>query len=376
MHIPTQVRSLLTILPGSRVVGGCVRDTFIGREPKDWDVATPYLPEEVRDICEAAGYEVIDTGLQHGTVTVVFPDNSFSPVEVTTLRVDATTDGRHAEVQFTDSFEKDAERRDFTFNAMSVDIDGNLYDYFGGMDDLKAGRVRFVGSALERIQEDYLRILRFFRFSARFNFWNVDFNTMAAIKVMAFALKKISKERIASEIEKIARETRTHDAFYQMNILGVSDVIFGHGLYLNPPFFKAARPNNDVDWLVVLKRAEVSLEWFIEYKFSNRVLKSCEILDNISADYVFTSGFSEYWISHEYRKWPEHINSIEYFGELELQIDAPDFPLNGIDMIALGLKGPSIGKKLDNLRYLWCQSHYKLDKEELLKHVGDSINAS
>ena len=144
-----------------RFVGGCVRDTLRGAPVKDIDLATPLPPESVRERAEAAGFRTVPTGIAHGTVTVVAAGRGF---EVTTLRRDARTDGRHAEVAFTDDWEADAARRDFTVNAMSLAPDGALYDPFGGRADLAAGRVRFVGDARRRVVEDYLRILRFFPF--------------------------------------------------------------------------------------------------------------------------------------------------------------------------------------------------------------------
>jgi poly(A) polymerase len=149
----------------ARFVGGCVRDGLLGLPDigRELDVATPERPDQVIRLLEQAGLPAIPTGLGHGTVTTIADDRRF---EITTLRRDVACDGRHAEVEFTDDFALDAARRDFTINAMSCDGAGRLYDYFGGRADLAAGRVRFVGDAAARIAEDYLRILRFFRFFA------------------------------------------------------------------------------------------------------------------------------------------------------------------------------------------------------------------
>jgi poly(A) polymerase len=150
----------------ARFVGGCVRDGLLGRSVEDYiDLATPERPEQVIGLLERAGLPVIPTGLAHGTITTLADGRHF---EITTLRRDVACDGRHAEVAFTDDFAADAARRDLTINAMSCDRAGRLYDYFGGRDDLAAGRVRFVGDAGARIAEDYLRILRFFRFFAHY----------------------------------------------------------------------------------------------------------------------------------------------------------------------------------------------------------------
>ncbi len=186
----------------ARFVGGCVRDGLLGRAElrADLDLATPEPPEEVMRLLEAAGLKALPTGLTHGTVTTVVGSRRF---EITTLRRDVLTDGRHALVAFTDDFEADAARRDFTVNAMSCDAGGRLYDYFGGRADLEAGRIRFVGNPAQRIAEDYLRILRFFRFFAHYGRPPADPEALAACKEAALELTRLSGERIQTEMLKL-----------------------------------------------------------------------------------------------------------------------------------------------------------------------------
>ena len=160
-----EVARVLDALPCARVVGGAVRDTLAGLPVADIDVASPLQPEEVLRRLEKAGVRCVPTGLSHGTVTAV---TTRGPIEITTLRHDVETDGRHAVVAFTADWQADAARRDFTINAMSMRSDGAVFDYFGGIADLRARRVRFVGDPAARITEDYLRVLRFFRFYARY----------------------------------------------------------------------------------------------------------------------------------------------------------------------------------------------------------------
>ena len=169
--------ALLDALPAARIVGGAVRDALAGRPadqptvppPADIDLATPLPPVAVMAALQRAGIRAVPTGLAHGTVTAVLDGTSAgTPVEITTLRRDVATDGRHAIVAFTDDWRQDAARRDFTINAMSMTRDGAVYDYFGGVADLRAGIVRFVGDPAQRIAEDYLRVLRYFRFAARY----------------------------------------------------------------------------------------------------------------------------------------------------------------------------------------------------------------
>ena len=185
----------------SRFVGGAVRDTLLGLPVSDLDIATRIQPHEVVERLEAAHIKAIPTGIAHGTVTAV---SSGTVVEVTTLRSDVTTDGRRATVAFTDDWREDAARRDFTINALYADpASGEIFDYFGGLDDVAAGRIRFIGEALERIAEDHLRILRFFRFHARFGKGEPDATALAACTRRANDLMALSRERIADELLKL-----------------------------------------------------------------------------------------------------------------------------------------------------------------------------
>lgn len=202
-HRPELIR--LTGLLGdaeglSRYVGGAVRDTLLGLAVADIDIATRLEPDAVLNRLAAAGVRAVPTGLAHGTVTAVLPDG---PIEITTLRRDVATDGRHAVVAFSTDWREDAARRDFTINALSADPrSGIIHDYFGGLDDLAAARVRFIGDPLTRIAEDHLRILRFFRFMARFGD-TPDADGLAACIVRANDLMALSRERVASELLKL-----------------------------------------------------------------------------------------------------------------------------------------------------------------------------
>ena len=185
----------------SRFVGGAVRDTLLDIAVKDVDLATRLKPETVMARLREAAIKVVPTGIAHGTVTAVLPAG---PVEVTTLRRDVSTDGRHATIAFSDDWREDAARRDFTFNALYADpLTGEVHDYFGGLDDLAARRVRFIGDPLERIAEDHLRILRFFRFHARFGREALDTAGLDACTARANDLMALSRERIADELLKL-----------------------------------------------------------------------------------------------------------------------------------------------------------------------------
>jgi len=190
----------------ARHVGGAVRDTLLGLSVKDIDMATVLLPEAVIARLDAAGIRSVPTGIEHGTVTAVLPGG---PVEITTLRHDVSTDGRRATVAFASDWREDAARRDFTINALYADpLSGEVCDWFGGLADLEARRVRFIGDARQRIREDHLRILRYFRFQARFGSTPADPEAEAACAELAATLKGLSRERVGMET---------------MNLLGLAD---------------------------------------------------------------------------------------------------------------------------------------------------------
>lgn len=205
----------------ARLAGGCVRDRLMGVPPTDYDVATNATPEQTTSVFRAQGQKVIPTGIDHGTVTVVAPAG---PIEVTTLRRDVTTDGRRAQVAFGQSFDADAERRDFTINAMFEDARGEIFDVCGGKIDLAAKRLRFVGEATTRIREDYLRIMRLFRFWAKLGFTPVP-DTLEAIAAEKAGLLSISQERTTSELLKTLGGAAAGPAVHAMHATGVWDLV-------------------------------------------------------------------------------------------------------------------------------------------------------
>lgn len=184
----------------TRLVGGAVRDLILGMKAEDVDLATTARPDEVIRRAGAAGFKVATPGLSHGTVTLIMNGQT---IETTTLREDVETDGRHAKVAFGRDFSADARRRDFTINALSLSPDGLVHDPVGGLEDLAGGRVRFIGDPGARIREDYLRILRFFRFSARFGEGAVDAEGLSAAIRNRFAIANLSRERVRAEVLKL-----------------------------------------------------------------------------------------------------------------------------------------------------------------------------
>lgn len=221
----------------TRFVGGAVRDTLIGRAVSDVDLATRLLPDDVAKRIKAAHLRAIPTGIAHGTVTALLPDG---PVEVTTLRRDVSTDGRRATIAYSDDWREDAARRDFTINALYADpADGVIHDYFSGLEDIAAGRVRFIGEARKRIAEDHLRILRFFRFHARYGRGVPDAEAYDACTERANDLMALSRERVADEILKL---------------LASDDPVPAIGLMLDRDILKPVLPEIDREGLSRLER--------------------------------------------------------------------------------------------------------------------------
>lgn len=220
------VRALSAKGQPARFVGGCVRDAILGIEPADIDLATPEEPAAVIRLLEAAKLKAVPTGIDHGTVTAVSPPLT---IQVTTLRCDVSTDGRRAVVAFGTDWLADAARRDFTINALYADADGTLYDPVGGLADLEAGRVRFIGDAAMRVAEDYLRVPRFFRFHARFGRGAADAAALAACGEAAPRLAQLSGERVRDELLKIVVLPKAAEAFALMLSCGVLDhLVPGH----------------------------------------------------------------------------------------------------------------------------------------------------
>lgn len=217
----------------SRFVGGAVRDALQGTPAAaaalDLDIATQNRPEEVMALLQAAGLRAIPTGLAHGTVTARVGDRSF---EITTLRRDISTDGRHAEVSFTDDFVADAARRDFTINALSCTLDGIIHDPFDGAADLRTGHISFVGDPRQRVREDYLRILRFFRFYARFGQGAPDPAALRACHDERQGLQRLSGERIWSELKRLLATVDPRPSLRAMQAAGIAELLFGRPLNL------------------------------------------------------------------------------------------------------------------------------------------------
>lgn len=354
-----------------RIVGGAVRDILMGQKPKDIDLASDATPEESLRILKQEGVKTIETGIEHGTITAHIDGEDY---EITTLRIDTETDGRYATVQYTNDWKKDAERRDLTFNAMSLDFDGHLYDYFGGYEDLKAGIAKFVGEPKQRMEEDYLRILRYFRFQGRVSSPEFDKDTLRKIEKMAPGLSKISGERIWAEMSKIFEGKNRNAILNRMASSGVLKEIGLSDPDMNEFYEVIANTKRAPLVLASLLRTpsenqELYRHW--KYKKSDMLLidfiiknRTKQIDEELAKRLRVEFKIDKFYI----------LNLLEYQGNFDLKqiIKAwrvPDFPVNGNDLMKRGLEGKDIGNGLKKLLSMWVDSGYTLSKDQLLNKL-------
>lgn len=359
-------------------VGGCVRDALKGVPCKDVDLATTATPEQQVTACDAAELRWFGTGLQHGTITVVVDGE---PYEITTLRRDVETDGRHAEVEWTTDIETDLGRRDLTINAMAMTFDGDLVDPFGGRRDLSYGRVRFVGDAAERIREDHLRILRWFRFFGRFG-TNCDMHgregaDLRAISDAAGLLERISVERIWSETSKILTGPNTLNTLRLMDVSGTLEAIgLVRGEILR---FRAAR-NQTADPAALLafwqgaSAPAIMERWKgsgAERDAAAFVAARLDAYDSVSAKADLVAGARRDVVmallaAHHGQ------SAVADMGDWIV----PTFPLKGADLVAAGMKqGRAVGERLEAMKAVWAASDYRMDAESLMA-IGREENAA
>jgi tRNA nucleotidyltransferase (CCA-adding enzyme) len=352
-----------------RLVGGAVRDIITGITPKDLDFCTDANPDEQRKIYIANGFRFVETGLQHGTITVVMDS---VPYEITSLRTESNHDGRHATVAYTNDWLKDLERRDFTINAMALTFDGKVIDPFGGQQDLAKGIVRFVGNAEDRIREDYLRIMRWFRFYGRFgNDFANDDETYETLMRFSRGLQKISRERIWSELKKIVCLPTGH-----LLVGSMTTYIFNHiGLdtyWSDAACKEAAKVCSDPEVLMAAgyRFSETRTTWMADaLKWSNEERAHVTWL----CDHVNTNSDPRRLIAVDgaKREWVREMLLLEgkepWIADVLLSWEFKPFPVTGNDLIATGRKpGPAIGYMLRHLKNEWANSNYIATKEELL----------
>jgi tRNA nucleotidyltransferase/poly(A) polymerase len=378
-----------------RAVGGAVRNALLGLPVTEVDLATTALPERVMALAKAAGLKAVPTGIEHGTVTVIADG---TPFEVTTLRRDVETHGRHATVAFTEDWGEDAKRRDFTLNALYADRDGTVFDPLGGYCDLIAGRVRFIGNAEARIKEDYLRILRFFRFNAYYGKAPLDAEGLAACVRLRAGLSQLSAERVAGELRRILiapRAVRTVEALFDYGLL--TEVLGGAprmmrfarlvaaekalGITPDPALRLAALGvfvAEDAQRLAQrlrLSNAEQAVLLLgandherIELPGEAAARRSLYKLGPCSFESHVLLAVADEGVAPDDVRWQQALRLADRW-------QVPEFPLRGSDITALGdVKGPEIGEMLRTLEAEWVASDFTLDREALLAKAKHLLN--
>lgn len=382
--------------PIALFVGGCVRDSLLGHPVGDIDIATVLAPEEVSRRLQEAGLKVVPTGIAHGTVTAI---SEGQPFEITTLRVDVDTDGRRATVAFTDDWAADAARRDFTVNALFADRSGAVFDPVGGLEDLQAGSVRFVGDAEQRIREDVLRLLRFFRFYARFGTPPPDRDAIAACTKLAVLLPSLSGERVAAELLKLLSTDDPATTLVLMSANGILQHVLPEA--------------TEIDRLAAL----VTVEGVVEQADPLRRLAAGLKVDEAGADAVserlklsnvqrarlrhLASGSRDIrrdmsltaqrvllyrlgaddWRDRVLIDWAEEIalgaeqarhvtEAWRALYNFPSEWSPPSFPLKGNDVLVLGImEGPAIGRCLAAVEAWWIEGDFSADRAACLRQL-------
>ncbi len=355
----------------TRYVGGAVRDTLRGADVNDIDMATILKPEIVMERLRSHDIKVVPTGIEHGTVTAVLPDG---PVEITTLRRDVSTDGRRATVAFSDDWKEDAARRDFTINALYLDpYTREIYDYFNGQNDLKANMVRFIGSAEQRIKEDYLRIMRFFRFTARFGIGDPDAEVLEACTAHAAGLKSLSRERIADELLKLLGTDDPRMAVIQMQKAGIFSNIISEidedvAMKLEHLIVREKTHNispSAIRRLIALLPKDAEKSGKIAKKLRLSKKRQRAVVDRLTADVPTADNIR----ALAYSLGTEAARDIALLFASDTKVAAsleklegwqkPDFPLTGGDLIKMGLEpGPIVSETLAKVEQAWMDEGF------------------
>lgn len=365
-----------------RFVGGAVRDSLLKRALKEIDLATTLPPPEVMARLQKAGIRAVPTGIAHGTVTAVFKDRA---LEVTTLRHDVKTFGRHAEVAFHADWEADASRRDFTINALFLSLDGRVHDYFGGLNDLKRGKVRFIGDPKSRIGEDALRILRFFRFHAWYGKGSLDTIGYAACEANLHLLDILSAERVRDELLKLLASPNPVPVAMAMGKIGVFKRLFAPG----PIDFAGLKGLVAVE--TGLKEADSLRRLAVLFpmgaghlaalgrnlKLSNRHLArlmnmkegrlKMPLTDRELRKAIYFVGRDALKDQLILKAKPADAALLKKTLKKITNLKLPPFPVGGDDLKAFGIApGPAMGDLLDLLEKRWVASDFKLAKRDLL----------
>lgn len=388
----------------ARFVGGCVRDSLLDLPVRDIDIATHEPPERVMELLRTAGIKALPTGIEHGTVTAVVDGEHF---EITTLRLDVKTHGRRAEVAFTDDWSEDASRRDFTINALSLTADGDIHDPFGGLKDLAAGRVRFVGDAETRITEDVLRLLRYFRFFAYYGRPPADPDALAAAAKLAHLLPTLSGERVWAELRRLLCAPDPAAIFLLMEDHGVLGFLLPGperisrlaALVEAEAKAKESPPGDPLRRLAALTQPDKpAVEALAErLRLSRKERIRLGILASAGAHLTGDAGPRQFRAAI-YRLGTDAFRDAVFMAwadarteddtaaadagfQAALQFAAtwppPDLPIKGEDAVRLGMTpGPGVGRAVEAVEAWWIDEDFKPDREACLRRLRNEIGGT
>jgi poly(A) polymerase len=378
--------------PQALFVGGCVRNAVLGREVQDLDIATRWHPQDVAEKCHAAGLKVIPTGIDHGTVTVVVDQMVY---EITTLRRDVSTDGRRATVVFSKDWQEDAARRDFTMNALYADEGGRIYDPLDkGVDDLKAGRVIFVGNPAQRIAEDVLRILRFFRFHAYYGQGQPSSEALQACQEAADQLQTLSRERITQEFFKILMADGVVPLLELMFMHNVLDCL-PHPGYQPEDLESLLKLQDQFDQHHVLPRLFLLMngsmdQFFAAEKYliyTNEQKKHFEIYHELFLNYDCDQAIPIKHLIYKHNKdlvknfiliCAATRSQYDPTNDIQMAEDwpSPELPVDGRDVLENGVrKGPEVGELLKQVENWWIDHDFQPDRAQCLKKLAEFIQS-
>ena len=377
-------------------VGGCVRKYMLNEKIDDIDIATTLTPDEIIKRFENSDVKVKKTGIEHGTLTLVFEDQKF---EITTLRQDVSTDGRHANIEFTENWKEDSERRDFTINAIYLDQNGKVFDPQFGTKDLKNNKVKFIGDPDKRIKEDYLRILRFLRFSIQYQSFDISNQIQKVIKLNLNGITKLSRERIYSELEKIIKLKNFYDLFNNEFLLDIFKLIFPEFIYLDRAkrFKKLFNTKNieidkDVIFASMLLDFSNNHEYFFhKYNVSNEVKNNLNLYSKLLKEIKSNENFflkdlkkniffygreqirKTFLIHNVVNKKTLSSKTKETLSKIS-HVLIPKFPVTGNDLLKQGVQsGKKVGDILKKIEKKWIENNFQINDEEIKVLVKKNI---
>jgi len=378
--------------PQAMFVGGCVRKYLLNEKIEDIDIATVLTPDEVIKKFENTDVVVKKTGIEHGTLTLVLNNQHF---EITTLRKDISTDGRHATVSFTDNWDDDSKRRDFTINAIYLNQKGNIFDPQSGVSDLKNKKIKFIGDPVKRIKEDYLRILRFIRFSIEYSNFDLDRDALKAIQINLNGITKLSKERIYDELNKILKLKNFEDIYKNKVFFDIFRLVFPEFKYIERTKNFSAIRNLKTK---ILERDNILALLLVDGSNNHEYFSHKYNVSNETRDYLDFCGrnFKEsqreknffkkdlkknifyhtkkkikslFFICSMEKKFFNSKDLVSMFSKID-NMSIPQFPITGNYLLGKGIKGgKGMGQAIREIKKKWVENNFSLNDDELSKII-------